>query len=556
MLYRVGDLARRIGQVGLVAVRYGFGHVVEQLDLLSWLPRRRRQAETVEAESAGLPDAVRLRLALAELGPTFIKLGQMLSTRPDLLPAEYVDELRKLQDDAPPVPVEEIKSVIQREFGRSTDELFRTFEEEPAASASIGQVHYAQLHTGEQVAVKVQRPGVERLVETDLAVLQRVAAEGERRIEWCRRMGLVDLAQEFGQRLKTELNFTNEAHNTERLSRNASEHTGVRVPAVYWPVTTSRVLTLERVEGLRVADAAGLREAQVRGSDCAATLVRAMLRQIFVDGYFHGDPHHGNLFVAPPADIVFLDCGSVGWLGHESRDDLAQLLTSALRDDAAGVCDALLHLGVAPPETDLQALRTDIDGLLARYGGAAKDELRIGDVLRELMRLVFRYEIRLASEMALVLKALILTDSVCLALDPEFNFREAAEPLAHELGPALRSPKELVDDLVQLAADLRRYMTALPRQISRLLTRAEQGNLKVKVEYDEIDRPLNRLDIIANRLSFSVVVSAIILASALLLQAESPLMVRGFPLPGVIGLGLGSLMGLWLLYSILRSGRL
>jgi ubiquinone biosynthesis protein len=253
---------------------------------------------------------------------------------------------------------------------------------------------------------------------------------------------------------------------------------------------------------------------------------------------------------------VFLDCGSVGWLGHESREDLAQFLMSALRDDAAGVCDALLHLGVAPPETDIQALRTDIDGLLARYGGAAKDELRIGDVLRELMRLVFRYEIKLASEMALVLKALILMDSVCLALDPEFNFREAAEPLAHELGPTLRSPKELVDDLVQLAADLRRYMTALPRQISRLLTRAEQGNLKVKVEYDEIDRPLNRLDIIANRLSFSVVVSAIILASALLLQAESPLMVRGFPLPGVIGLGLGSLMGLWLLYSILRSGRM
>ncbi len=556
LFHRFSDVTRRTAHVGLVALRHGFGHVIEQLGLMNWLPRRQRHERAVDAETAGQEPAIRLRRALAELGPTYVKLGQMLSARSDLMPAEYVAELRKLQDEVPPVDFDEVADVISQELGHPVDALFREFEREPRASASIGQVHWAVLQSGEAVAVKVQRPHIERDIETDLAVLRLMASEGEKRIGWCRRMRLVELCDEFALKLRAELNYTTEGHNTERLRRNTSEVDGVHVPAVFWGLTTSRVLTLERIEGIRIADVQRQEDGRVDRRECAALLAQSIVRQIIVDGYFHADPHAGNVFVLPPADIAFLDCGSVGWLGRERREQLSSLLGATLSENARSMCDEIVQMGGVGENTDVRALEEDIDLLLARYHDARSGEVRIGTVLQDLMKLLFRHEVRLPSEMALVLKTLILTDGTCLVLDPTFDFREATATLARELRLRLPSARELAADLRRLARDFRRYAGALPRQMNQLFNRVEAGNLKVKIEYDQIERPMSRLDMIANRLSFSIVVSAIILASALLLQSERGLQIHGFPLPAVVGLGVGGVMGLWLLYSILRSGRL
>ncbi|MFQ6098850.1 MAG: ABC1 kinase family protein [Armatimonadota bacterium] len=546
------DITRRALNVGRVATKYGFGYAAAQAGLARFIPHRKKSG--VVPEDAALADSVRMRMALEELGPTFVKLGQALAARPDLIPDQYVREFSRLHDEVPPFPFHQVEEIITQELGRGVEDLFQTFGTEPAASASIGQVHHAVLKSGELVAVKVQRPGVADVIETDLQILRLFAHMAERRFRWAERAELSSLVEEFAEMLQGELDYTQEGHNADRLRQNLAEQDGIYVPAVYWSLTTPRVLTWERIEGVKLTDDEALDAAGARRPPLAERLAECMLRQILIQGYFHGDPHPGNVMLTKDGRIAFMDFGSMGWLGRELREDLVRLVSGMIDEDAGVVAEQLAIIGVASDETDMQALEREIDGLLPQLRHMTPGELRLGRILHRIMELVFRYRIKMPSDFALLVRALALTEGLCLKLDPEFDFRQTLAPVARDmLGPS--SPADIVDSVLRTGRDIRRYAKQLPRQMARILSKAESGRLKMRVEYDRLEEPLGRLDVMANRLAYSLIVAAILIASALVSQVD--VVVLGARVPvGVIGFLFAAVLGVWLLYSIFRSGRL
>lgn len=536
----------------LVASKYGFGHTVERLGLSRFAPKAQQAA--VEAESAGLAAAVRVRMALEELGPTYVKLGQALASRADLFPEEFISELRKLQDEVPPISFDQARDVLEAELGAKIDELFETFDEEPAASASIGQVHDGVLKSGERVAVKVQRPDVERIIEVDLNILRTVAQLAERRFAWAERNDFVGLVEEFAQNLRGELVYTTEGHNADRLRENLRDEDGVYVPRTLWALTTDRVLTSERLDGVKPTDEQAMSEMGVDRPALAAALGRSVLRQVLVDGFFHADPHTGNVLIVGPTRAAFVDFGSMGWLGRELREELLRLLVGIFEENAAVICEQLTTIGAVGRDTDLQALERELDVLVVKYRQLETGELRFGRVINRLMSLLFHYQIRMPSEFALLMKALVLTEGLCLTIDPDFDFRNVAEPFARQ-SLAMRSPREIAEDVLRAARELQRYARLLPKQLTQLLSKVESGHLKVRFEYDKIEEPLGRFDVIANRIAYAMIVSAIVIASALLAQTQIEVFGVNVPL-GIMGFIMAALMGLWLVWAIIQSGRL
>lgn len=548
---RAGNWLRRARQVASILARFGFGSFMQLLGLDRLVPRWWR----VAPEAADIEPAVRLRLALEELGPTAIKLGQALSSRADVIPLEVARELRKLQDEVPPVPFEQARQVVEQELGAGLEELFDEFEQTPVASASLSQVHRAVLPSGETVAAKVRRPGIVEQVETDLDILVWVARRAEQYSQWCRDNKVAELADEFAHQLRQELNFVTEANNTEQLRVNLQGDDRAVVPRVHWALTRRGVLALEWIDGIKVDEAEKLRAAGVQGRQVARDFADLMLRQIFEDGYFHADPHPGNVHILPDGTVAFLDCGNAGHMGKRMRDAFIRLLIAVLDEDGTAICDHLIAVGAITDETNLQDLQADVERLIGRYGRVRTSQGMLTEMLDQMMALVLRHHIRMPASFPQLVRALVVTEGVCLGLDPGFSFREAAAKTGDMIVREWLSPAHIADELVGAIRELRRYGMRLPRQISQLFSQALAGGLKAKVEYVGLERPTLRVNIMVNRLAFAMVVAAIIVSSAVMLASEAVTDVIGFPLL-VAYVAIGVVMAAYLLYSILRSGRL
>jgi ubiquinone biosynthesis protein len=551
---RARTYARRLSQVVRVFMRFGFDWVFTNLGLEHWLPRRRRTDMDMAAEALEMPE--RLRLALEELGPTAIKLGQSLASRGDLVPAAYVSELRRLQDDLPPVPLEEVRGVIREELGEEIEALFPEFEEEPRAAASIGQVHFARLADGQAVAVKVQRPGVAQAIEIDLHILMRMAHHAERSLPWAAENHVQDLVHEFVRSLRDELDYLNEGHNTERLADNLRGDETVVVPRIFWDLSTRRVLIVEWVEGAKPGDAEAMAKHGVDANAAARNLLRQMVRQVMRDGYFHGDPHAGNILFLGGDRVAFLDCGNAVAIDRNTREGLVSILMAALNDDPQEVCDYLLMLGTASEKTDPQRLVNDVGRMMAHYKGfRSTAQINIGELLDDLLSVVMRHGVRMQPAFPAIAKSLMVTEGQCLQLDPKFDAQDVIRHEGRDLLLGRLAPRRLTDDLLRLLRTIQRYAQLLPRQLSQVLTRAQSGGMTLRVSHENLERPLKRLDLMVNRIVFAIVVSAIIGSSTNLLS-------RG-TVTGTLGelltygyLTVGVVLGGWLLYSILRSGRL
>lgn len=544
---------RRGFQIASILWRYGFGPALRSFGLARFLPRTARREP--DAATAGMELPVRLRMACEEIGPVAIKLAQALASRPDLVPIEYAREFRRLQDHVPPFPFEEARRIVESELHGSLEELFAQFDPEPAASASIGQVHFAVLTDGRRAAVKVQRPNVRKVVETDLQILGFVAREVERHVRAFRDSRISEWTDEFERSLWAELDYNNEARSTDQMREALTENRHVVAPKVYWELTTGRVLTMERMDGMQIDDFAGLEEAGINRATVAAHLAQSLLHQIFVTGFFHADPHAGNLLIQPAGKVVFLDCGNVHRLSRDMREAMGRLLMAALEDDALGVCDQIIDMGVPGEDTDLQELRRDVQRAMAHYAGVSTAELNLGDVLEDIMGVIFRHRVRMPTSFASVLRALILVEGNCRQLSPGFDFREPAQQVTREVLREWVRPANLLRELWRAARDLHRFSSHLPRQISELLAKAQAGGLQVKLEAADREDLLRRADVMCNRLSFALVVAAIIVGSSVMLASERA--VGLLSTPGAIAYGLiGAFMGLYLLYSILVSGRL
>jgi len=548
----------RLRSIAEILFRNGLGFVAEQLDLARFLPPWRQRGVSAEDKASRYTVPERVRHTLEELGPTYIKLGQILSTRPDLLPAEYIDELSKLLDAAPPVSSDAIVAQLETELGASVQHLFVHFDPHPIAAASIGQAHHAVLPSGEPVIVKIQRPGIERTVEADLDLLARQARFAENRLAIARDYQLVALLDEFSRTLRDELDYTNEGRNTDRLRNNLKGDPRVIVPRVFWDLTTRRVITFEELRGIRLLDRELLRAGGYDLSSIAETIVDLYLKQVFVDGFFHADPHPANILVSAER-IALVDFGMVGYLTPRTKELLSDLLISLMYQDVDQVAQTVVHLGATTHPGDIRDLNRDIQRLFVRYYGVALEEIRLEEALNDIMTVALRHRIHLPADLAVLARTVAVLDGVARQLDPALVVAEQARPFVRQLVRERLSLQHLGGRAMRTLRDMEQLVQVLPRRLDALSSQLEHGDLTVGIDLRRLQSVLAKLDKIANRLSFSILVAALIIGSGLIILGGEAVSTWRLPLIGIalpvaqISFIIAGVLAAWLLFSIIRS---
>ncbi|MDQ6710268.1 MAG: AarF/UbiB family protein [Candidatus Dormibacteraeota bacterium] len=543
---------RRYRQISRVLARHGLGFFISILGLerfVTWQRLFNRQYDQ------RLTRPERVRRALEELGPTFIKLGQILSTRADLLPLNYQVELAKLQDAAPPLPIAVVKQVVEAELGEPVEVAFRAFDEVPLAAASIGQVHGATLPDGTPVVVKVQRPEVPQQIEQDLQILETLAATARRRWALMDQYDVLGVVHEFGQTLRAETNYIREGHNADRFRANFADDAGVHIPLVHWSKTTRRVLTLERIGGIKIDDLAGLEAAGVDRRAVALHGAQMVLKMIFKDGFFHADPHPGNFFIDPAGGIGVVDFGMVGTVEARMQEQLVWALLAYTSEEPERQVDALFDLGVARRRVDRTVLRRDIEHLRSRYYGRPVGEIAIRPVINDVLGVVRRHGLQLPSGYALLLKTVVMHESLVTRLDPGFDFTRVLVPYARQMVTRQFSPVMWARSLAQAGVDVARLGVEGPQQARRLLAALQRGDLELGVRPSGFEPLVRRLERIANRMVLGIIVAAFVIALAVLISAFH---LRSDPAAGIVlivGFLAASGLGGYVAISILRSGR-
>ena len=547
----------RYRQILSVLFKYGFGDLIELLKIdqyievgLQMISRKRR--ERVEK----LSRAERLRMAFEELGPTYIKLGQILSTRPDLIPVEFIGELARLQDKVPPYPYEEARRIVERELGKALPEVFDSFDEEPLASASIGQVHRARLLDGEAVAVKVQRPGIRRIIEVDLEIMLHLATLMERNIEEMALHRPVRIIQEFAKTLEKEIDYTIEATSMERVARQFLDDPAIYIPMVFRDTTTSRVLTMEFVDGVKISELERLEAAGLDRKMITERGANFYLRQIFDHGFFHADPHPGNIFALPGNVICLLDFGMMGIVDRQTREDFVDLVDAVVHRDESRTSRVILRLTDWDDEPDRQALDRDVSDFLGRHLYKPLKDIKIGKLLQDLLEVASRHQLRIPPDIFLMMKALATVEGVAVMLDPDFDMISTAAPFIERVKLARYEPQRLTGDVLRVAGELLHFVHQFPKDVLEITRLLRQRKLSVRVEQKDLANVLATHDQISNRIAFSIIIAALIIGSSLIIISGIPPLFHGISLIGIIFFFAAAVMGIWLLIAILRKGRL
>jgi len=555
-----GKRRRHIGryrEIAAALLRHGFGFVVEEIGILQWLSLPQRLwFEKADKETKTVGE--RIRLVLEELGPTFVKLGQIASTRPDLIPAEITRELEKLQDRVAPFSFDEVRDIIEKELGDKLENIFPRFEERSLAAASIGQVHRAVLRSGEHVAVKVQRPNISRIMETDLEILHDLAILAESRLEWAAKYHLGDLVEEFSASLRAELDYMNEGRNAEKIAGQFRHDATVHIPKVFWEYTTGKVLTMEYMDGIKLNEPDRLKEQGYRPKILAERLANAFFRQIFQHGFFHGDPHPGNVLVLPGEVISFIDFGMTGRLPPELKYHFSSLIIALMRQDTDGILKAISRMGVVPDDADMAKLRDDLEQIKDKYYGIPLSQMRLEEVMGDLFRVARRHSIKIPANLTVLGKTLLTLEGVLEKLDPEFRIFVILEPFGLQLLKERLYPRNLTKLALRRVLEYGEIIKEIPRQTREIASLIKSGKLRVEILGSETKSVLQSLERIGNRLSFSIAFLAVsILVTGIVigdsLGRQSTML---WKIPAAeIGFGMILLMFFWLLFSIFRSGR-
>jgi ubiquinone biosynthesis protein len=540
----------RFSQIGRVLVRHGFGFVFDV--------RRERRAKRGVEELLTPNFGARLRQMLDDLGPTFIKFGQLLSTRSDIIPEAILLELQKLQNTAAPIPLEVAQAVIARELGVPLEKLFVEFETTQLGSASIGQVYRARLRGGEVVAVKVQRPEAPERVEADLRLMRDLAALINARFGDRIFVDVQELVAEFEGVIRRELDYETEAENARRFAANFAG-TPVKIPKVYTELSTKRVLTMEFIEGTRFHDINPLLLAPSERRHVATMGAEAIFKMAFEDGFFHGDPHPGNLVLTPKGELALLDFGMVGFLSHGDKEALSRLFIAVIGYDAAAALRGLEGLGVRYVLEVREELVQELREFLYKYSGLSVGEVTLGQALSELVSLARRYRLSMPPVFPLLTKALVTAEGISRSIDPTLNVYEVARPYANRLLRGRYEPEALLERSQERALEYARYLEDYPEQIRQLLTELEDGALEVRLRHGGLDELVGEVDVLANRLVFAVVTGALLIGSSLLgafATGGPQVPYLGVPVVAFAGFTLALVMATLLLAVIYRSGRL
>ena len=534
----------RLGEIAQVAVRHGFGYLVDG-----------RKAGDPEVE--GTARGRHLREMLDELGPTFVKFGQVLSTRPDVVPPDIISELRGLQDDVRPFPFEDVERTIREELRQPIERLFTEFDEVPLAAASIGQVHRAVLPNGRRVAVKVQRPNAPRKIEADLALMYQAARLAKERIHALDFIDSKEIVDEFARSIRQELDYRLEARNCDAFHRNFAGHPHVAIPRVYWSYTRSRVLTLEELQGVQLADLDFEHWTLDQRRRLAYLITEAWMTMIFRHGFFHGDPHPANILVLAPERVGLVDFGLTGKLTDDDMSKLTRLFIDAASENIELLPKRLADLGVRYPKEREEQFVSELRELYYRYYGASLQEIDPVQVIREAFSLIYTMNLRLPTRFVMLDKAIATLGSVGVELYPDFNVFEVAKPYARDLMLERFTPRRMAARARREGWRLTQMAIDLPYQIHDTLEQVRDGQIEVGFVHKGLDDLLAKLDTLFNRLVIALVVTGGLIGSSLIgIFAKSGPHILGLHIVAFGGFLLSAILGAWLLWGVVRSGRL
>ena len=551
---RVRHLGRYREIVGILA-KHGYWALIEQLGLVSlvtWPTRLRRREPPPPPHTL----SQRVRIAIEELGPTFIKLGQMLSVRPDLVPPEFLVELSHLQDAVRPAPWSEVVTVLEAEYQGAWRQVFASFDTTPLASASLGQVYAATLHDGTEVVVKVQRPHIQTIIEVDLDILRDLAALAQERTALGEIYNLVDIVEEFAFTLRNELNYIQEGRNADRLRENMRHLDVVYVPRVYWEYTTERVLVLERIRGVKIDDVKGLQAAGLDPHQVVLNAAEMIVQQALVDGFFHADPHPGNIYILENNVLGLMDFGMVGYLSRRVREDLIRLFIVSVLMDSEGIVEQLVRMSVVRAGIDRVRLRRDIERILTRYYGLPLKYIRAREVIRDLLPIMYRHHISLPPDLWLLGKTLMMWEGLALQLYPEFDFFAVADPYVRRFLRQARSPRVVLHQMATVLNRWANLFVEMPDHMRAVLLQLEQGQIQVHVQEKADRHRLTLLDRLGNRVVLALLLAAFIIGLGNVLPRLDftwpwP-MSTWLVMPGFL---VALFLSLWLLWSMIRGYR-
>ncbi len=553
----------RIGRIIAVASRHGFGHLVEQLGLHRFFSLGRRIISFKKPPSLvhpiGAPE--RLRLMFEDLGPTFIKFGQVLACRPDMLPIEYSREFLKLTDSVAPFPSLESRKIIEEQLKAPISSVYAFFDDAPVAAASIAQVHRATLLDGDEVMVKVQRPNIERMIDRDISIMRWLAELMDSRIPELTPYDMPGIVDEFARTIKRELDFFIEASNAMQLRKNFEHSTILFVPRVYTDLSSKRVLVLEKVEGIRIDEYARLDREGFSRKELALKGGEAFFKMVLKDGFFHADPHPGNIFVLADGRLGLVDFGIMGRVTEENMERFASIFLALANHDYDALVRQYVELGfVSETTVDIEKfqreMKEDLVELLEPYYIMQVKQIDFGAYIDSVTRILLRHRLKLPSNLYLMDKSLITLEGILKQLDPEFNYFEAAKPYVSEIVRRRLNPLNAARNARKNMAEFADAFAILPKQVKATYRKFMHGDIRVNIHHEELGNLIRDIDKSSNRLAFSVLTASIIVASSIIIHSGQGPLLFGLPVFGLIGYVIAAILGLWILIGILRSGQL
>ncbi len=558
---------KRFGVITKILIKHGFGDFIDQL-----LKRKINDQKDKKSHELlvkwGYPSPQRIRHVLEELGPSFVKLGQLMSTRADIFPSEYIEELKKLQDSVPAVPFEEIQPVIEKELKRPLDKIFKSFSAQSVAAASVAQVHLAELTSGEKVAVKIIRPGIHRKIQEDIGLMYYLAEKIEKSLKFGQILGATNLVKEFERTISKELDMFVEAGSMEKFSHNFKDSNEIYIPKVYWNYTSRSVLVMEHIEGIKLDQVEEIKAYGIDPKEIARIGLRSFSRQLMEFGLFHADPHPGNTIVMYDGRVSLVDFGIIGYLDEETMTQIANILLGYAEHDYEMVINALWDSGLINEEiVGLNNFRIDLKDISEPFYGRSLQTISVKDVYDQAMQLVLKYQIKMPRNLLLLFKTFIQAESLGKILGSDASLLETARPYARKLLQRGYEAQKIIHNISKETRSISGYMKMMPKYVHDILKQAAGGRHRVELWHGGFGHIDTKFERGINRLTVGIIISASVIAGSLILNSSQKIMeftinyfgvhkISITALLGLIGYSVATILGFWLIISIFRSGKM
>ncbi|HDS09807.1 MAG TPA: AarF/ABC1/UbiB kinase family protein [Firmicutes bacterium] len=548
---------KRWSEVAEIIMKNGLGFLIERLQLgYHYLGKKTKRKVKDDVPLTKLNLAERIRKTFEELGPTFIKLGQMLSTRPDIIPITLCSEFKKLQDKVQPLPFSEIEAVLQEAYGEDYRDKFEEINETALASASLAQVHRAKLkENGAEIVLKIQKPGLESIIQGDIQIMHDFAMLMKKYEVGVEFVDPEQIIEEFKKNINEEINFVFEARNTERIRENFSENNDIIIPEVFWDYSHRKVLVTRFIEGEKLNQVDFESNRHLDKDEIVRKGTDAFLKMIFQDGFFHGDPHPGNILVTADGKIVLLDFGITGRLDRQTKNILVNIFIGIIYHDIERIIYSIEDLGLIEEGTEVKELRYEVSSLLDKYYGIALGELLLKDVVDDAFEKIEKYRIKIQPNLYILIKTLMTVEGIGKEIYPEYNIFTATKYYAKKMIQERYAPGNLFNETRQSFWKFRRFLMNLPEDLNTIIKKTKKGQLKIEFEHKGLKNLITSLDHLSNRLAFALIISSLIVSSSLIINFDVGPKIFGVSVFGLIGYIIAGVLGLFLIIVILRSGK-